>query len=84
MNKPAHIGLSILEISDTVLYEFKFDYVKPKYRKKCHIMLQNIDSFKDYVKTVVIYVDIAKDFETQFDTSIYELNRPLPKGKIKM
>ena len=39
MNKPAHIGLSILEISDTVLYEFKFDYVQPKYRKKCHIML---------------------------------------------
>ena len=30
-----------------------------------------------------IHKDIAEDIETRFDTSSYELDRPLPKGKIK-
>ena len=36
-----------------------------------------------YVKTDHIYQDIAEDVETRFDTSNYELDRPLPKGKKK-
>ena len=40
-----------------------------------------MDSFTVYMKTEGIYSDIAKDVETRFDTSNYELNRPLPKGK---
>ena len=36
-----------------------------------------------YIKTDDIYKDIAKDVETRFDTSNYELDRSLPKGKIK-
>ena len=40
------------------------------------------DSFMIYIKTD-IYKDIAKDVETRFDTSNYELDRPLPKGKNK-
>ena len=34
-----------------------------------------------YIKTKDIYVDIAKLVETRFDTSNYELEKPLPKGK---
>ena len=41
------------------------------------------DSFIVYIKTCDIYKDIAKDIETRFDTSNYELDRPLPKGKNK-
>ena len=40
-----------------------------------------MDSFTVYMKTEGIYSGIAKDVETRFDTSNYELNRPLPKGK---
>ena len=36
-----------------------------------------------YMKTNYIYEDIAEDVETRFDTSNYELDRPLPKGKNK-
>ena len=32
-------------------------------------------------KTVGIYIDVVKDVESRFDTSNYELDRPLPKGK---
>ena len=34
-----------------------------------------------YIKTDDIYKDIAEDVETRFDTSNYELDRPLPRGK---
>ena len=41
------------------------------------------DSFIVYIKTDDIYKDIAKDVEKRFDTSNYELERPLLKGKNK-
>ena len=41
------------------------------------------DSFIVYAQTDNIYKDIAEDVETRFDTSNYELDRPLPKGKNK-
>ena len=41
------------------------------------------DSFIVYIKTADIYKDIAEDVGTRFDTSNYELDRPLPKGKNK-
>ena len=41
------------------------------------------DSFLVYIKAEDIYKGIAEDIETKFDTSNYELDRPLPKGKHK-
>ena len=43
----------------------------------------DIDSFIVYIKTEDIYVHIKKDVETRFDTSSYELDRPLSKGENK-
>ena len=83
MNKPAYLGLSILDLSKTVMYEFWYDYVKPKYdenAKNCYI---DTESFIVQVKTDDIYKDIAEDVETKFDTSNFEIDRPLPKGKNK-
>ena len=34
MNKPIYLGLSVLELSKILMYEFLFDYVKPKYGEK--------------------------------------------------
>ena len=44
---------------------------------------KNIKTKYVYIKTGDIYLDIAKDVETRFDTSNYELERPLPRGKNK-
>ena len=48
-------------------------------KKICVIWLQIC--FIVYVKTDDIYKEIAKEVETRFDTSNYELDRPFPKGK---
>ena len=81
MNKPAYLGLSILDIGKTVLYECWCDYVKPKYGEKARLCYMDTDSFIFHVKTNDIYKDIAEDIEKRFDTSNYEIDRPLPMGK---
>ena len=50
MNKPVYSWLAILEISEIVIYEFWYDYVKPKYReivKQCYV---DTDNFIVYIK----------------------------------
>ena len=83
MSTPVCLGLSILDLSKTVIYEFWFDYVKPKYGENAKICYMNTESFIVHVKTDDIYKDIVEDIETRFDTSDFELDRPLPKGKNK-
>ena len=56
---------------------------KPKYDERSNLRYMDTDSFIAYIKTDDIYKDIAKDFETRFDTLNYELDKPLPKQKIK-
>ena len=58
-------------------------YNDTKMRRKSKIMLHAYRGFIVYIKTQEKYVDIAKDVETRFDTSNYELEKPLPRGKIK-
>ena len=68
MNKPVYLGLSILDLSKTVMYEFWYDYVKPKYGENTKLRYMDTDSFIVHVKTDDIYKDIAKDAEARFDT----------------
>ena len=49
--------------------------------RKSKLYYTDTESFIVYIKTEGIYVDITKDFQTRFDTSNYELDRPIPKGK---
>ena len=83
MNKPIYLGLSILEISKTLTYEFWYDYMKPKYANNVKLCYMDTDSFIMNIKTNNFYEDIASDIENRFDTSYYEVNRPLPTGKNK-
>ena len=83
MNNLIYLGLSILEISKTLMYEFWYDYMKPIYNdnvKWCYI---DTDSFIMNMKINYFYKDIAYNVENRFDTSNYEVNRPLPTGKNK-
>ena len=83
MNKPIYLGLSILEISKILMYEFSYDYMKPKYNDNVKLCYIDMDSFIMNIKTNDFYEDIASDVKNRFDTSNYEVNRPLPTGKNK-
>ena len=82
MNKPVYLELSIVVVlSEISMYNFWHDYVKMKYGEKMKLYYMDRDSFIVYIKTDDIYKYIAEDVETSFDTSNYELGRPLPKRK---
>ena len=81
MNKLVYLGLSILDLSKTVMYESWYDHAKPKYGENVKHCYLDTDSFIGPVKTADIYKDISEDIETRFHTSNIELDRPLPKGK---
>ena len=83
MNKPIYLGLSILEISKILMYECWYDYIKPKYGGNVKLCYMDTDNFIIYIKTEDFYKDIAVDVECKFDSSNYEIDRPLPTGKNK-
>ena len=81
MNKPVYLGLSILDLSKTVMYEFLYDYVKPKHGENTKLCYMDTDSFIVHVKTDNIYKVIAENVETRFDTSNFEIDHYLKKKK---
>ena len=60
-----------------------YDYVNAKYREKVKLCYMDTDGFAVYIKTENIYSDTAKNVESRSDSSNYELDRPLLKGKIR-
>ena len=85
MNKPIYLSQAILDISKILIYEFWYDYIKPKYGDKARLCYMDTDSFIIYIETEDFYKGIANDVEGRFDTSKYNENdkRPLPIGKNK-
>ena len=81
--KPIYLGLSILKISKILMYEFWYDYMKPKYDDNVKLCYMDTGSFIMNIKTADFYKDIANDVEKRFDTSNYEVDRPLSTGKNK-
>ena len=91
LNEAVHLGISILDISETLMCKFWYDYIKPRYgdlwyaAKLCYA---DTDSFVVHIITEDFYEDIDGDVERWFVTSNYDQNecnsidkRPLPIGK---
>ena len=77
INKPVYLGLSILDISKTLMYEFWYGYIKPKHQNDAKLCFMDTDSFTIHIKTKDVYEDIADDVEKRFDISNYEVDKPL-------
>ena len=65
------------------MYKFWYDYIKPKHQDKTKLCYMDRDNFIIHIKTETVYEDIGIDIEKRFDTSNYEVNRPLPTAKNK-
>ena len=72
LNKPIYLGMLILDISKTLMYEFWYHYIKPRYRDKAKLCNMDTDSFIIHTKTKDFCEDIADDVEKWFDTSNYD------------
>ena len=75
MNRLIYLGKAILDISKTLMYEFCYDYIKPKYKDKARLCYMDTDSFVMHIKTEYFYSDIADNVKRWFDTSNYEADK---------
>ena len=63
INKPTYLGISTLDISKTLMYEFWYDFIKPKYQNKTKLCYMDTDSLIIQIKTKDFYEDIANNVE---------------------
>ena len=82
MNKPVYLGMCILDLSKIVMFDFHYNYIKPKYGKNAKLLFTDTDSFLYEIQTEDFYKDISGDVKDRFDTSDYKEGHPsgIPTG----
>ena len=84
-NKPVYLGMCILDLSKTLMYDFHYTYIKQKYGDKAKLLLTYTDSTMYEIQTEDFYKDISADVKHRFDTSNYPPDHPsgIPSGSNK-
>ena len=82
MDKPVYLGMCILDLSKTLMFDFHYRYIKPKYGDRAKLLFTDTDSFLYEIQTEDFYKDISGDVKDRFDTSDYLENHPsgIPTG----
>ncbi|XP_075211196.1 uncharacterized protein LOC142318514 [Lycorma delicatula] len=78
LDKPLYVGLSVLELSKTLMYNFHYNIMKKKYRSKINLLYMDTDSFFYEIETHDFYQDLQDEsFIEYFDTSDFPVSHPL-------
>ena len=75
LNRPAYVGMCILDLSKTLMYNFHYNYIKKKYNDRAKLLFTNTDSLTYETETVDAYKDFWTD-KDMFDNSDYPENSP--------
>ena len=75
-NKPVYHGMSILDLSKSLMYDFHCIYIKTKYGNNAKLLFTETDSLAYEIKTKDFYNDINPNIEKRFDSSVYPTNYP--------
>ena len=75
-NKPIYLGMSILDLSKTLMHNFHYNYIKKKYGDKANLLYTDTDSLMYEIETDDFYADIKDDVDDWFDSSDYPENHP--------
>ena len=75
-NKPVYIGVCVLDLSKTLMYDFHYNYIVPKYGNRQKLLFTDTDSLAYEMKTEDFFKDINDDVLKKFDTSGYSKDHP--------
>ena len=75
LNRPAYIGMCILDLSKTLMYDFHYNYNKKRYGDRAKLLFTDTDSLTYEIKTEDLYKDFWND-KDMFDNSDYPENSP--------
>ena len=75
LNRPAYVGMCILDLSKTLMYDFHYNYIKRKYNNKAKLLFTDTDSFTYEITAEDVYNDFWND-KNKFDNSDYSENSP--------
>ena len=75
LNRPAYVGMCILDLSKTLMYDFHYNYIKEKYGDKAKLLFTDTDSLTYEIEAEDVYRDFWND-KDRFDNSDYPENSP--------
>ena len=75
LNKPAYVGMTILDLSKTLMYQFHYGFIKPLYGQNSTLLMTDTDSLVYSIMTEDVYEDFWK-YKDKFDLSNYPESSP--------